>query len=146
MPVFDQVEDITDIACDCCGFKTVFSSGYVVLDDDQGDDAPEMDYLARWTDGKGDHDVFLLVYIEEEERYASVIFSFDDQSFSVIEPGDTDWGEIEEDELLSRKEIIDTPLAETLFKALDEIWEWDKSLVKFAELVMLSKESSEEGA
>lgn len=137
MPIVEQEEEITDIPCDCCGFKTVFSSGFVVLEDEEGE--LEMEYIARWTDGKGDHDVFFLVYVEDKERYASVVFSFDDNAFSIIEPKDSDWGEVEASELIPRGDLIDTPYADTVFEALNEIWEHDKSLNKFVELVMLAR-------
>lgn len=139
MSVVDQEVEITDIACECCGFKTVFSSGFVILEDNENDEEQEMEYIARWTDGKGDHDVFFLVYVEDKERYASVVFSFDDNAFSIIEPVDSDWGEVESNELISRKELIDTPYADTVFQALDDIWENDKALNKFVELVMLER-------
>ena len=137
MPVIEQEEEVTDIACECCGFKTIFSSGFVILENEDGDE--EMEYIARWTDGKGDHDVFFLVYVEEKERYASVVFSFDDNAFSIIEPKDSDWGEVETSELIARGDLIDTPYGDTIFQALHEIWENDKSLNKFAELVMLER-------
>lgn len=142
MPVVDQEEEITDIPCECCGFKTVFSSGFVVFGDE--DDESEMEYVARWTDGKGDHDVFFLLYVESKQRYASVVFSFQEQAFSIIDAKDSDWGEIEANELLDRKDIIDTPLSEIILDALDEIWESDKSLGKFVEYVMLSRADDDE--
>ncbi len=140
MSVVDQEVEITDIPCDCCGFKTVFSSGFVILEDSENvENEQEMEYIARWTDGKGDHDVFFLVYVEDKERYASVVFSFEDNAFSIIEPMDSDWGEVESNELIARKDLIGTPYADTIFQALDEIWENDKALNKFVELVMLDR-------
>jgi len=135
MPVEEQFEDITDIACECCGFKTVYSSGFVYLEDEE--DLPDMEYVARWTDGKGDHGVALLVFIEAFEKYASVMFDFEQHAFTVLNPADNDWGDVEESELLERDQIIDTDHAVILFKMLDEIWLKDKSLNKFAEMVMV---------
>ncbi len=135
MPVEEQFEEITDIACECCGFKTVYSSGFVYLDDEE--DLPDMEYVARWTDGKGDHGVALLVFIEDFDKYVSVMFDFEHHAFTVINPADNDWGDVEESELLDRDEIIGTDHAVTLFKVLDEIWLKDKSLNKFAEMVMI---------
>lgn len=142
MPVIEQIEDITDIPCQCCGFMTVYSSGFVVMEDDGLEE--EYEYVARWTDGKGDHGVSLLVYQEQKEKYANVVFTFEDQSFTVLNPEDNDWGEIEEHEILKRDEVVDTDLAEPLYRALDEIWLSDKSIGKFAELVMLSMEQVED--
>lgn len=135
MPVEEQLEDITDIACECCGFKTIYSSGFVILDDEENHD--EMEYVARWTDGKGDHGVAFLVYIETFEKYASVVFDFDQHAFTVINPSDNDWGDVDESELLERDQIIGTYHADMLFKALDEIWLCDKAIGKFAEMVMI---------
>ena len=135
MPVEEQIEDITDIACECCGFKIVYSSGFVYLEEDE--EMPEMEYVARWTDGKGDHGISFLVYIDAFEKYASVMFDFEDHGFTVINPSDNDWGDVEESELLERDEIIGTDHADLLFKVLDEIWRCDKSLIKFAEMVMI---------
>ena len=142
MPVIEQIEEITDIPCECCGFKTVYSSGFVVIEDDGADE--EYEYVARWTDGKGDHGVSLLVYQEQKEKYASVVFTFEDHAFTVVNPEDNDWGEIDEDEMLKRDEVVDTDLAEPLFRALDEIWLNDKSLCKFSEMVMLGSEVEDE--
>lgn len=135
MPVEEQLEEITDIACECCGFKIVYSSGFVFLDDDE--EMPEMEYVARWTDGKGDHGISFLVYIDAFEKYASVMFDFEQHAFTVINPSDNDWGDVEDSELLQRDEIIGTQHAELLFKVLDEILLCDKSLIKFAEMVMI---------
>lgn len=135
MPVEEQIEEITDIACECCGFKIVYSSGFVYLDEDE--EMPEMEYVARWTDGKGDHGISFLVYIDAFEKYASVMFDFEHHAFTVINPSDNDWGDVEESELLERDEIIGTDHADLLFKVLDEIWRCDKSLIKFAEMVMI---------
>jgi hypothetical protein len=138
MPVEEQLEEITDIACECCGFKIVYSSGFVFLEDDE--EMPEMEYVARWTEGKGDHGVAFLVYIDAFEKYASVMFDFEQHAFTVINPSDNDWGDVEDSELLERDEIIGTDYADMLFKALDEIWLCDKSLIKFAEMVMIDTE------
>lgn len=146
MPVIEQEEEITDIACECCGFKTVFSSGFVVLESVNDGEEEEMEYIARWTDGKGNHDIFFLVYVEEKERYASVVFSFEDNAFSIIDPKDSDWGEVEQSELIKRDELIDTEHADLVFQALNEIWENDKSLGKFVELVMLAKMPDDESS
>ncbi|MEZ7957212.1 MAG: hypothetical protein QMC23_02360 [Rubritalea sp.] len=135
MPVEEQLEEITNIACECCGFMTVYSSGFVYLDDEE--EMPDMEYVARWTDGKGDHGIALLVYIEAFEKYASVMFDFEQHAFTVINPADNDWGDVEESELLERDNIIGTEHADILFKALDEILLKDKSLMKFAEMVMV---------
>jgi hypothetical protein len=135
MPVEEQIEEITDIACECCGFKIVYSSGFVYLDEDE--EMPEMEYVARWTDGKGDHGISFLVYIDAFEKYASVMFDFEQHAFTVINPSDNDWGDVEDSELLGRDEIIGTEHAEMLFKVLDEILLCDKSLIKFAEMVMV---------
>jgi hypothetical protein len=135
MPVEEQFEEITDIGCECCGFKTVYSSGFVYLEEDE--EMPEMEYVARWTDGKGDHGISFLVYIDAFEKYASVMFDFEHHAFTVINPSDNDWGDVEESELLERDEIIGTDHADLLFKVLDEIWRCDKSLIKFAEMVMI---------
>jgi hypothetical protein len=135
MPVEEQFEEITDIGCECCGFKTVYSSGFVYLEEDE--EMPEMEYVARWTDGKGDHGVSFLVYIDAFEKYASVMFDFEQHAFTVINPSDNDWGDVEDSELLGRDEIIGTEHAELLFKVLDEIILCDKSLIKFAEMVMI---------
>lgn len=139
MPVDEQFEEITDIACECCGFKIIYSSGFVYLEEDGVDEEDQLDteYVARWTDGKGDHGVAFLVYIEAFEKYASVMFDFEQHAFTVINPSDNDWGDVEEDEILERDEIVDTDHAVVLFKALDEIWLCDKSLNKFAEMVMI---------
>ncbi|MGJ8656340.1 MAG: hypothetical protein ACSHX6_07810 [Akkermansiaceae bacterium] len=141
MPVEEQLEEITDIACECCGFKTIYSSGFVYLEDEE--EMPDMEYVARWTDGKGDHGVAFLVYIEAFEKYASVVFDFEHHAFTVINPADNDWGDVEASELLERDDIIDTDHAEILFKALDEIWLCDKSIGKFAEMVMIDTGSAE---
>jgi len=135
MPVEEQLEEITDIPCKCCGFMTVYSSGFVYLDDEE--EMPDMEYVARWTDGKGDHGVAFLVFIEAFEKYASVMFDFEQHAFTVINPLDNDWGDVEESEMLERDQIVDTDHAAILFKALDEIWLRDKSLNKFAEMVMI---------
>ncbi len=65
------------------------------------------------------------------------MFDFEQHAFTVINPSDNDWGDVEESELLERDEIIGTAHADILFKALDEIWLKDKSLNKFAEMVMI---------
>ena len=140
MPVEEQLEDITDIACECCGFKTVYSSGFVYLEDEE--DIPETEYVARWIDGKGDHGVSFLVYIEAFEKYASVMFDFDQHAFTVVNPDDNDWGDVEDSELFERDQIVDTDYAPDLFKLLDEIWLKDKSLNKFAEMVMIDTSST----
>ena len=133
MAIVDQIEDITNIPCDCCGFMTVFSSGFVVQE--SGD---ELEYVARWTDGRGDHDIFFLVYVEERERYASVVFSFEDQSFSILDPQDSDWGDVEQSELIKRDEIVGTDVAHLVLSVTNEVMENDKSLLKFIELVMVN--------
>ena len=139
MAIVEQIEEITKIPCDCCGFMTVFSSGFVVLE--SGD---ELEYVARWTDGRGDHDIFFLVYVEEMERYASVVFSFEEQAFSLLDPKDSDWGDVEASELIERKEIINTELSHLVFSVLNEVMENDKSLVKFTELVMVDPSDDED--
>lgn len=141
MPVDDQLEDITDIACECCGFMTVYSSGFVYLEDEE--DMPEMEYVARWTDGKGDHGVAFLVYMEGLGKYASVMFDFEEHAFTVLNRSDNDWGDVEDSELLDRDEVIGSDYADFLFRGLDEIWRCDKSLVKFAEVVMVDTGSGD---
>ncbi len=141
MPVIEQLEEITDIACECCGFKTIYSSGFAYLEEDES--MPDMEYVARWIDGKGDHGVAFLVFIEAFEKYVSVIFDFEDHAFTVLNPGDNDWGDVEESELLKRDEILGTAHAEMLFKVLDEIWCCDKSLIKFSDMVMIDTDSDD---
>ncbi len=135
MPVDEQLEDVTDIACECCGFMTVYSSGFVYLEDE--DDMPEMEYVARWTDGKGDHGVALLVYMEGLGKYASVMFDFEDHAFTVLNSADNDWGDVDASELLERDEVLGSDGVDFLLRGLDEIWRCDKSLRKFAEMVMI---------
>jgi len=132
MPIIEQVEEITNIPCECCGFMTVFSSGFVVQE--SGD---EYEYVARWTDGRGDHDIFFLVYIEELDRYASVVYSFESETLSILDPEESDWGDVEENELVKRDEIIGTDIANLVIATLNEVMENDKSLVKFIEQVTL---------
>ena len=70
------------------------------------------------------------------------MFDFEHHAFTVVNPSDNDWGDVEESELLKRDQILDTDYAPDLFKLLDEIWLNDKSLNKFAEMVMIDTGSN----
>lgn len=68
-----------------------------------------------------------LVALSDDHGFASVLYRFESNSFTVCDPNDYDW---HDPKLLiaRRDQVIGTPLAAQTFRVLDEIWQHDSSV------------------
>ena len=114
--------------CDCCGSRTLKTTGTVFLDDS------ETLYIARWTQNQPAHGIAILVLIPSQNSFVSIQYSFDHESFMVVGEDDIDWGLSDNSpRILNRDEVVEKPISKWVFALVDEIWLHDRYLRKFHE-------------
>lgn len=95
------------------------------------DNKGETLYLVRWTMGQPKHGIAFLVLVPTQNVFISIFYSFEHSSFTVVGPDDQDWQTTEDSmRILERNEVIGTPLAEWVFSFIDEIWLYDRHLLR----------------
>ena len=114
--------------CECCGDKSRFASGYVRSENG------ETAYFVHWTLGKvGEHGAHFDLLIPKLERLVGVSVEYrlteSGPGFMVIDAdGRPVWKRLPEADLLSREDVVGTPLAQRVFDTLDAIWLQDDRL------------------
>ena len=92
------------------------------------DQKPDTLYIACWTESNLEHGIAFLILQPGHNTFVSVRYSFDIQAFTVLDSEDYNWDSSNDTRILSRTDVIGTPLAQEVFDYLDEIWLHDKKL------------------
>lgn len=125
MPIRDP-EFSEQAACPCCGKATAVSAGLADTPRERG-----IPYVVRWTpDASEDGAAFLVCFGEgEATRAVASFYHLEADGFRVMDPDDYDWHGLPDcGRILTRAEVLGTPLAEAAFRVLDEIWLHDPYL------------------
>ena len=110
------------IPCESCGDKSQHVSGYVLAGNG------ETAYLVHWTHGRVlEHGAHFDLLVPTQDRVLGVSVEFrltdDGPGFMVIDAGGREFLRGFPDAApLTRREVVDTPLAKSIFETLDAIW------------------------
>ena len=136
-----EEESIHRSLCECCGGESRTASGLVYDDDGH----PTAAYFVHWTLGRVDSHgaMFDLIVGEWGESATSagrsavavaIRIAPEGPSFMIVDATDRPVAESElVGHVLSRGEVVDTPLAQEVFRIVDAIWLHDSRIAEIVE-------------
>ncbi|MEK7952919.1 hypothetical protein [Luteolibacter soli] len=136
MPIRDY-----EVECEESGPPTITTTGRVDTAEESG-----VRYMVRWNYEEYEPRIPFLVCLGGEGNAVSASFLVAEGGFAVAEPEDHDWSSTGL-RILTRAEVVGTPLAAAVFRVIDEIWLYDPELGGFLgsnSLAFDSRDISEE--